>query len=112
LLARVGAAPAYIGAWLPASLAFGIGGGLTIPTLTSAAAASLPPARYGLGSAMINTTRQFGAVLGVAILIAILGTPSAGTILDAFDHAWTFCLAMALASTVACLALGRTTSHL
>jgi EmrB/QacA subfamily drug resistance transporter len=108
LLARVGATPAYLETWLPASIAFGIGAGMTLPTLTSAAASALPPADYGLGSAMINTTRQFGAVLGVAILIAILGTPAQGAMVSAFDRAWTFCLAMALASAGACLALGRT----
>jgi hypothetical protein len=33
--------------------------------------ASLPPARFATGSAVLNMCRQIGAVLGVAVLVAI-----------------------------------------
>ena len=52
----------------------GIGVGLTLPSLASAAASSLPPARFATGSAVLTMSRQIGTVLGVAILVAILGT--------------------------------------
>jgi hypothetical protein len=39
-----------------------------------AAVAGLPPERFGVGGAVNETARQIGAVLGVALLVAVLGT--------------------------------------
>jgi EmrB/QacA subfamily drug resistance transporter len=108
LLVRLGVHPAYLTQWLPASILTGIGVGLSMPTQSSASAASLHPARFAIGSAVNNTARQFGAVLGVAVLISILGTPAPSQELAAFQHAWEFCLALSLASGLVCLALGGT----
>ena len=52
-------------------------------------------------------SRQIGSALGVAILIAILGTPAPGEALDAFDRAWTFMAIVSGAAFLAFLALGR-----
>ena len=52
-------------------------------------------------------SRQIGSALGVAILIAIVGTPAPGDALDAFDHAWTFMAITSGAAFLAFLALGR-----
>ena len=49
-----------------------MGVGLTIPSLIGAGTASIPPARFGTGSGVLNMSRQIGTVLGVAGLIAIL----------------------------------------
>jgi MFS family permease len=107
-LTRLDASPHYLTGWLPATLLTGIGVGLTLPTLSSASAAALPPARFAIGSAVNSTARQFGAVLGVAVLIAILGTAtSTQAALDGFRHGWTFCLVATLATTLTALALGR-----
>lgn len=105
---RVGLHPEYLTAWLPAALLSGAGVGLTLPTLGSAAAASLPPERFGAGSAVSSTTRQIGTVLGVSALIALLGTPAPGEILIAFDRVWSFAAACAVATSVLCLGLGMT----
>jgi MFS family permease len=81
--------PDYFGRWLPASLLTGLGVALTFPVLSAAAVAGLPPERFGVGGAVNQTARQMGAVLGVALLVAILGTPgSPGEALDAFQQAW------------------------
>jgi len=64
--------PAYLTRFLPAQLIGGIGVGLTIPSLLGAGSASLPPARFGAGSGVLNMARQIGTVLGVAGLVAIL----------------------------------------
>jgi hypothetical protein len=42
--------------------------------------------------------RQIGAVLGISVLVAVLGTPAPAEALDAFDEAW---LLMSLAGLVA-----------
>jgi MFS family permease len=105
---RIGLHPAYLTEWLPSALLTGCGVGLTLPTLGSAAAASLPSARFGAGSAVTSTARQFGFVLGVSVLVAVLGTPAPGQILAAFQHGWDFIASAAATSGVLCLALGMT----
>lgn len=87
--AAVGTAPAYASELLPGMLLTGVGVGLTLPTLIGAAAAALPPARFATGSAVTTMGRQIGAVVGVAVVVSVLGTPhSAGQALDAFRHGW------------------------
>jgi EmrB/QacA subfamily drug resistance transporter len=49
----------------------GIGMGFLFPTLAAAAMSSLPPQVAGVGSGALNTLRQIGFSLGVAILVAI-----------------------------------------
>lgn len=81
--------PDFLGRWLPASLLTGLGVALTFPVLSAAAVAGLPPDRFGIGGAVNQTARQMGAVLGVALLVAILGTPaSPDEALDGFRDAW------------------------
>ncbi|WP_435121085.1 MFS transporter [Amycolatopsis thermoflava] len=59
---------------LPGWIVTGVGIGLALPTLMAVATASLPPAQAATGSAVVNTGRQLGYVLGVAVLVAVLGT--------------------------------------
>ena len=57
--------------------------------LSAAAVADLPQERFGTGGAINQTARQIGAVLGVALLIAIVGTPaSVDQAMDRFRIAW------------------------
>ncbi|WP_435060859.1 MFS transporter [Amycolatopsis thermoflava] len=55
---------------LPGWIVTGVGIGLALPTLMAAATAGLPPAQAATGSAVVNTGRQLGYVLGVAVLVA------------------------------------------
>jgi EmrB/QacA subfamily drug resistance transporter len=71
-LSQMQAHPAYLAHLLPAQLLGGAGVGLTIPSLLGAGSASLPAARFGTGSGILNMARQVGTVLGVAGLVAIL----------------------------------------
>ena len=48
------------------------------------------------GSALYAMTRQIGVALGVACLVAILGTASGSSAVTAFHHAWMFMIACGL----------------
>jgi EmrB/QacA subfamily drug resistance transporter len=71
----IGIAPDYAGDMLGGMILTGIGVGLTLPTLVATGASSLPPQSFATGSAVITMLRQIGLAIGVAILIAILGSP-------------------------------------
>ena len=66
--------PRYVAEWLPTMILAGIGIGLVIPSLAGASAHDLPPHRFAVGSGVNQAIRQIGAVLGVAAVIALVGT--------------------------------------
>jgi hypothetical protein len=79
----------------------GIGVGLTLPTFMATGASSLPPRSFATGSAVVNMFRQVGLAVGVAILIAVLGTPgSPAEALAAFQRGWVVAAGFALAGAV------------
>jgi hypothetical protein len=65
----------------------GAGFTFTMPALTAAGMGSLPDRSRGVGSGVINTGRQFGFVLGVAILVAIFTSTIAGATTTAVAEA-------------------------
>jgi EmrB/QacA subfamily drug resistance transporter len=73
----MGLQPDYVGEMLGGMILTGIGVGLTLPTLMATGTSSLPPQSFATGSAVINMLRQIGLAIGVAILIAILGSAAA-----------------------------------
>ena len=67
----------------------GIGVGLTFPTLMGVSAAGLPPSSFATGSGVINMIRQASLAIGVAIFVAIIGSPSSlPERLVAFQRGW------------------------
>jgi hypothetical protein len=99
----------YISGVLGGMILTGVGVGLTLPTLMATAAASLPPHAFATGSAVINMIRQTGLALGVAVLIAVLGTGATqhSARLNSFQHAWWVATALSLAGIVPAVALLR-----
>jgi MFS transporter, DHA2 family, methylenomycin A resistance protein len=53
-------------------LAIGTGTGFTMASMTAAVIGSAPRERSGIAAAMLNTSRQIGGVLGVALLGALV----------------------------------------
>jgi EmrB/QacA subfamily drug resistance transporter len=106
-LGAAGLQPHYATEFLPGWIIGGAGVGLVIPTLASATAASLPASRFATGSAVYGMTRQFGIALGIAILIAVLGTPRGAEVLPAFRTGWEVIVGLALASAIAATTIGR-----
>jgi EmrB/QacA subfamily drug resistance transporter len=108
VLRAAGAEPDYVGLWLPGAVLTGIGIGLAFPTLGSAAVRDVAEDRFATASAVNAAFRQVGAVLGTAILIAIIGDPASLTeALRVSDAAYLFAVFAALASGVAALGLRR-----
>ena len=103
---HVGATPDWAGTYLPGLLLGGFGVGLMLPALGGAATAPLPPQRFATGSALYAMTRQIGVALGVACLVAILGTASGASAVSAFHHAWIFMLGCGLLSGAVLLGIG------
>lgn len=93
---------------LPIQLLGGAGVGLTTPSLIGAGTASIPPARFGTGSGVLNMSRQIGTVLGVAGLIAILTGVNAADPIIAFRHGAELAIAFfALAGVTSAALLSR-----
>jgi EmrB/QacA subfamily drug resistance transporter len=100
--------PDYATRMLPGMLMTGVGVGLTLPTLVSAAVAAVPPHRFATGSGVVTMARQVGIVLGVAILVTILGRPAASLAsLTAFQHATIFTATAAVLAGLSALLLIR-----
>jgi EmrB/QacA subfamily drug resistance transporter len=53
----------------------GIGVGLTFPTLMGVSSAALPARAFATGSGVINMIRQASLAVGVAVFVAIVGSP-------------------------------------
>ena len=68
----------------------GAGMGLLFPTLASAGMSSLPPQVSGVGSGALNTLRQIGFSLGVALLVAVFTSQMNGNIDTAVHSAQRF----------------------
>ncbi|HYI19281.1 MAG TPA: DHA2 family efflux MFS transporter permease subunit [Solirubrobacteraceae bacterium] len=104
LALQVGPERDFAGTWLPGQIAMGIGVGLGFATIVGACLRDLAPAQLGVGSGMSATTRQLGAVFGVAVLVAILG-PAPGA--AAYDAGWWAMGALALLAVIPIAALPR-----
>jgi EmrB/QacA subfamily drug resistance transporter len=106
VLGSAGADPDWVGLWLPGSALTGIGIGLAFPTLGSAAVRDVPDDRFATASAVNAAFRQVGAVLGTAILVAIVGEPaSLSEALSVSDGAYLFAAIASLLAGAAMLAL-------
>ena len=107
LVLRAGSDHAYVADFLPTSVLTGVGNALAFPTLTGAAVMGLPFDRYATGSALNATARQLGAVVGVAAVVAILGSATVAPSLAELHSGWLFTGLAGVAASVAALALAR-----
>ncbi len=105
ILGNATGSPNYLGAWLPGTLLFGAGIGVASPAFASTAIRSAPIHAFGLASSMNTAARQVGAVLGVAVLVAVIGNPGALGLISAFRHAWIADIALTALAGLFALAL-------
>ncbi len=103
--ARIGASPAYVTDFLPGMIVGAVGVGLTQASLFGLAAGVLPGNRFATGFGVLNMSRQIGLALGVAVLVALLGTtPAIGDFREGY---WQMVVAGGLAAGVAIWLPGR-----
>jgi nitrate/nitrite transporter NarK len=103
---RLGADHDFAGDYLPGMIIGGAGVGFVNPALAGAATAQLPPTRLATGSAVLTMSRQLGSALGIAILVAVVGTPSPAEAVDAFHDAWWLMVTAAVGAMIAFIAVG------
>jgi EmrB/QacA subfamily drug resistance transporter len=100
-LCTIGPVPHYFADYFPAQLFTGTGVGLVMPSLSAVTGVALPAHRWGAGSAVTNTARQLGMVLGTTALTMIY---QPGIDLTAVRHGWVFvATAAATAAVIAAL---------
>ena len=94
-LSRLDADSSYLGSLLAPLLLVGASIGVTFVPLTLAATMGVPPAESGLASGLLNTSRQVGGALGLAVLATIATTAThraagqGATHLAALTHGYT-----------------------
>ncbi|MFC5005112.1 MFS transporter [Dactylosporangium cerinum] len=100
-------------ALIPGLIVAGVGVAMVLPVLASAALASAPPERSGMASGAVNTFRQLGFALGVAVFGAVFShrlaahrDPRAG-VADALDQTLLVAGVVALAAGVLVLLFVR-----
>ncbi len=108
---HLGATPSYATEMLPGQIMTGTGVGLTLPSLASAAAASLPPARFATGSAVFTMTRQIGFALGVSVLVAVLGSAHTSDVISTFRGGWLFMVIASLLGASLAAGMGQVSQH-
>ena len=109
-LSAVGTHPHFLAQWLPGQVLSGIGVGMTLPIVASAALSAVPGGRYATASAIVSSTRQLGAVVGIALLVVIVGSPSPTSAATAFRHGWWLSIACFAVAAVGSSRLRRDTS--
>ena len=93
LLTQVPAGAAYATRLLPVFVLFGIGGGLTLPALTTLGMSGATDADAGVLSGVFNTVQQAGGALGLATLTALAASrtgagTSAQALTSGYHLAW------------------------
>jgi EmrB/QacA subfamily drug resistance transporter len=102
----------------PGLIVGGLGMALVMTPMTAAALGSVPVAKSGVGSGVLNTFRQLGGALGIAVMGAIVasyidldaaGRPDPAAFIDGFQRALEVSAAFALLGAV--IAAGTIRKH-
>lgn len=97
---------------LPGLVIGGIGMAMTFTPATAAAMRSVPVDKAGVGSAVLNSFRQVGGSIGIAVMGAIMAHAAAGrrtpqAFMDGFSRSLVVAAAVAFAGAIVAFALVR-----
>jgi EmrB/QacA subfamily drug resistance transporter len=125
LFTGIGLHTSYMARLLPAEVIVSFGMGTAFVPLSSTALIGVDPSDAGVASAMVNTTQQTGASLGLALLNTVAATATTNYLLhhgtsplaraDAYVHGYTTSFAISaillVAAAVTTVAILRATRH-
>ncbi|MFI1279506.1 MFS transporter [Streptomyces sp. NPDC020858] len=111
-LSRIGAQGSYLTGVLGPSVLIGLGLGIAFVQLTALSVEAVPRADAGLAGGLVNTTRQVGGAIGLAVLTTLAGSVTARAaphqpVLDALTAGYrtAFGISAAVLTATALLAL-------
>jgi EmrB/QacA subfamily drug resistance transporter len=81
-LSRISVDGSFVTDLLPGTVVVSVGLGLVFVAVVAAANAGVPPAMAGLAAALMNTGRQLGGAIGLAILAAIAAARTDSALAD------------------------------
>jgi MFS family permease len=100
---------------IPGMVCIGLGAGLSLPPLSSAVMAAVPPERAGMAGGALNSARQLGLAIGVAVLGAVFSALAPGgvtgpgpSVAAALNTSYTVAGVVALVGATLVFALVRT----
>ncbi|HEU4406134.1 MAG TPA: MFS transporter [Polyangiaceae bacterium] len=88
LMRATGLEPNFFATWLPGIVLTGAGVGLVLPVMSGAATSTLPADKLAVGGAVNQAVRQFGAVLGIALVATLLAAAGESGMTTAFAKAY------------------------
>ena len=80
--------PHFVTDMLPGSILVGIGAAAGFGTLTGATMREVPPRFYSMAGATRSTMFQLASAVGIALSVALLGTPSPDQAVAAYARSW------------------------
>ena len=105
-LSQLSAGDGYFAHAFGALVLTGLGVGLSFVPMTIAATADVPMRQAGLASGLINTTRQLGGAVGLAVMATVAAGASSPT--AGYDRAfWISAAAMVIGATLALALPGK-----
>jgi MFS family permease len=120
LFARVPVDGSYLSDLLPSMVMFGVGAGLSFPSLMTLAMSGATRSDAGLASGMVNTSLQVGGALGLAILATLAtsrtedllasGESTASALTDGYQLAFIVAAGLVVGAIVIALTVLRSES--
>ncbi|NNE72654.1 MAG: DHA2 family efflux MFS transporter permease subunit [Acidimicrobiales bacterium] len=81
-------APHVFDRFVPIGLIAGAGVGLTVATWSSAGISDIPPPKFGVAGATLNTTRQAAYALGISVCITLIASGASKLDFAGYQRAW------------------------
>lgn len=100
--AMLGPEPDYLFALLPGLILTGAGAGIGQTGFIAGGASALPSHQYATGTGIINTSRQIGAAVGVAVFVSVSGT---AVMAEQYKTAWLLLAGFGLLASLSALLL-------